>query len=200
MGRNKAFNYDAALDQAMQMFWRDGYEACSVKAISENLGITRSSFYNSFESRENLFIEVLKRYFASAPDTALATIGAGDNILLEICRTFRLVCEVRAADSERRGCLAINSVAELCGKEDRLSAFLGEAVAAGESRFALLLDTARRDQGFQCADVHATALALQALLVGINVLSKVNHTVDELWNCAKASLTAHGIYRPEFEL
>lgn len=51
-------------------FWRDGYQANSVKALSERLGITRSSFYNAFESREAMFMEAFERYLERSPDRA----------------------------------------------------------------------------------------------------------------------------------
>ena len=45
MSRAKAFDRDAALALLMEEIWEHGYEACSVKSMSETLGITRSSFY-----------------------------------------------------------------------------------------------------------------------------------------------------------
>ncbi|KPH83146.1 TetR/AcrR family transcriptional regulator, partial [Bosea vaviloviae] len=69
-GRPSQFDRDAALEAALMAFWRDGYQANSVKALSERLGITRSSFYNAFESREAMFMEALERYLERSPDRA----------------------------------------------------------------------------------------------------------------------------------
>ncbi|HHL20983.1 MAG TPA: TetR/AcrR family transcriptional regulator, partial [Aliiroseovarius sp.] len=68
MGRPSKFDREAAIDKVMQEVWRNGFERASVKALSERLGITRSSFYNAFDSREALFEKVLARYFAQSPD------------------------------------------------------------------------------------------------------------------------------------
>ncbi len=54
MGRPSKFDREAAIDKVMQEVWRNGFERASVKALSERLGITRSSFYNAFDSREAL--------------------------------------------------------------------------------------------------------------------------------------------------
>ena len=51
MARPSKFDRKEAVELAMNEIWRDGYEANSVKALSEKLGITRSSFYNAFSSR-----------------------------------------------------------------------------------------------------------------------------------------------------
>ena len=72
MARPSKFDRDEAIETAMEAFWRAGYQACSVRALSERLGITRSSFYNAFGSREALFREALARYGDQAPDQAFA--------------------------------------------------------------------------------------------------------------------------------
>lgn len=73
MGRPKAFDRDLAVEVVMNEMWERGYDACSVKAISEKLGITRSSFYNTFGSREKLFFEVIDVYLKESPDTVYLT-------------------------------------------------------------------------------------------------------------------------------
>jgi TetR/AcrR family transcriptional repressor of nem operon len=77
--------------------------ASSAKALSERLGITRSSFYNAFGSREASFKEALDLYFSIAPDRVLAHIEANESVLEVLTRTFRDVCRVRAADPEAYG-------------------------------------------------------------------------------------------------
>src|SRR3989337_4252103 len=120
MGRPTKFDRQAAVEVAMNEIWRNGLEACSAKALSERLGITRSSFYNAFGSREALFKEALELYFSNAPDRVLAHVGADASVLAVLTRVFREVCRVRAADPEARGCMAINCVAELVGVDATL--------------------------------------------------------------------------------
>src|SRR3546814_19449373 len=71
-GRPAEFDRDAALEVAMLAFWREGFKETSVKALSERLGITRSSFYNAFGSQEAMFLEALDRYLERSPDRAMA--------------------------------------------------------------------------------------------------------------------------------
>ena len=206
MGRPSKFDRDAAVDVAMNAFWRHGYEACSVKALSEELGITRSSFYNAFGSREALFREALARYFEQTPDRALAPAGLGAGTPTEtgaerglgirplISRIFREACRVRAADPEARGCLAVNCLAELCAMDGDLSAFMEQACLDGLDRIRQLLTAARASGEIPAtADPHALALSIKTLLIGLNMLSRVVRDEDELWLTAQTGLRGMGL-------
>jgi len=195
MARPSKFNRDEAVEFVMNEIWRNGYEASSVKALSEKLGITRSSFYNAFGSREELFREALVLYFGQSPDKALATATPGMPIKKLLTNTFRQACKTRAADPEGRGCMAINSVTELCNVHEDLGPLLTKAVLGSISRIEQLLTWAVA-QGEIDADIdlHAKALALQNLLIGLNVMCKVVSDEDELWTTAKTTLAGLDLY------
>lgn len=196
MARPSGFDRDAAIETAMQEMWRNGYEASSVKAISEKLGITRSSYYNAFGSREELFKEALATYFAQSPDSVLHGDLPDIPILVLLTRTFRAICKARASDPEARGCLAINSLTELDTTHDALGVMIANAVLHSAARLEELLKLAV-DQGELAkeTDVHAMALALQNLMVGLNVFSKALRDERELWLTASTTLKALGLYR-----
>ena len=195
MARPSKFNRDEAVEFVMNEIWRNGYEASSVKALSEKLGITRSSFYNAFGSREELFREALVLYFGQSPDKALATATPGIPVKKLLTSTFRQACRTRAADPEGRGCMAINSVTELCNVHEDLGPLLTKAVLGSISRIEQLLTWAVA-QGEIDADIdlHAKALALQNLLIGLNVMCKVVSDEDELWTTAKTTLAGLDLY------
>lgn len=62
MPRQKAFHPDAALDRAMDLFWRKGFEGSSLSALLVTMGISRQSLYNTFGNKQKLFLAVLDRY------------------------------------------------------------------------------------------------------------------------------------------
>lgn len=62
MGRPREFNADAALDSALQVFWRKGYEGASMNDLTEAMGITKPSLYAAFGNKEELFRKALDRY------------------------------------------------------------------------------------------------------------------------------------------
>lgn len=62
MSRQREFDYDKAIDQAMQVFWRDGYSRASLRDLLKAMKIGEGSFYNTIKSKKNLYLECLKRY------------------------------------------------------------------------------------------------------------------------------------------
>ncbi|MDQ7018278.1 MAG: TetR/AcrR family transcriptional regulator [Robiginitomaculum sp.] len=191
MARPSKFNRDQAVEFAMNAFWKEGYEANSVKALSEKLGITRSSFYNAFGDREQLFDEALALYMRGSPDKALKEAVPGIPIKSLFTETFRTICKVRAADPEGRGCLVVNGVAELCGTHATLGPKLQAAMLANVKRFETLLQQGvANGELAPDTDVHTLALAVKNLLVGLNVLSKLIHDEEELWRTASTTLRA----------
>src|SRR3979411_852880 len=61
MGRPREFDVDKALDLALQVFWRKGYEGASMTDLTETMGITKPSLYSAFGNKEELFRKALDR-------------------------------------------------------------------------------------------------------------------------------------------
>lgn len=195
MARPSKFDREAVIETAMQEIWRSGYEATSVKAMSEKLGMTRSSYYNAFGSREDLFKETLAAYFEQSPDRALYDDPGAASIRALLTRTFRAACAARAGDPEGRGCMAINALCELAGgPETELSGMMVSAVLSSARRFEELLRIGvARGELPDTTDCHGGALALQSLLVGINAMSKAVRAEEDLWLAARTTLGALGL-------
>lgn len=194
MARPLKFDRQVAVEVAMNAFWKNGYEACSIKALSETLGITRSSFYNAFGSQEALFKEAFDLYFEQSPDIAFAQALPGVPIKALLSRTFRAVCKARASDDQARGCMVVNGVAELCNVNEQLGDVLEGAVLGSLSRLEQLLKWGvGQGEIHKTIDPHASALALQNLLMGLNVMCKVVRDEEELWTTAKVTLNGLGL-------
>ncbi|CAM3355259.1 TetR/AcrR family transcriptional regulator [Kibdelosporangium persicum] len=120
MGRPKEFDERAAIGRAMEAFWERGYEGTSTQALCEATGLGRSSIYNTFTSKHELFVRALDHY---------AERGQRDRAeLLESCETgiecFRALFAYTIDDDiqGRRGCLVVNTVAEFGDRDPEISA------------------------------------------------------------------------------
>jgi len=63
-GRPSEFDYDEALEKALEVFWSKGYEGASMSELTEAMGINRPSIYAAYGNKEELFSKVLNRYLA----------------------------------------------------------------------------------------------------------------------------------------
>lgn len=87
-GRPRGFDREAALDTAMQLFWRHGYEGVSISDLTDAIGIAPPSLYAAFGSKAGLYREALDRYAEgpgaldmSLPRTADSLVEAVDGLL-----------------------------------------------------------------------------------------------------------------------
>jgi TetR/AcrR family transcriptional regulator, transcriptional repressor for nem operon len=192
MARPLKFDRDAVIEMAMHEIWRAGYAATSVNAMSEKLGLTRSSYYNAFGSRADLFKAALAAYSAQSPDRALQDAPGAGGTRKHLTGIFRAACAARAGDPEGRGCMMINALCELVGgPEPELSQLLVSSVLNTVQRLEALLEAGVASGELpDTTDCHATALALQTLLMGLNAMSKAVRSEDDLWLAARTTLAA----------
>jgi len=61
-GRHRAFDTEIALDNAMEVFWTNGYPGTSLTDLTRAMGINKSSMYKAFGNKEALFESALDRY------------------------------------------------------------------------------------------------------------------------------------------
>jgi len=61
-GRHRTFDKDTALDQAMQVFWVNGYPGTSLADLTNAMGINKPSLYSAFGNKEKLYESALERY------------------------------------------------------------------------------------------------------------------------------------------
>lgn len=194
MARPSEFKRDEAIDIIMKEIWLNGFEASSVKSLSERLGITRSSFYNAFGSREAAFKEALSQYFKLSPDNILSEATPKTKIRPLLAKTFREICRVRATDHEAKGCMVLNSVSELCPVHEELSSALTNAMLGSIDRIEQLLKWAKENGEIPDSyDTKSMALAVQNLMIGINVMSKIIRSEKDLWTTASITLNGLGL-------
>jgi len=193
-GRPAAFSRDAAIESAMNLFWRDGYLGVSASDLASAMNIQRSSFYNSFGSREAVFLEALERYSTLAPDKVVDPLAPGDPVLPVIAAFFRELCRQRSSDAESRGCLVCNSIGELVGVDDTLGPVLLDAVDQRIRVFERVLAQAAEQGEFRPFGNPADAArSLLAFLLGINLLSKTVHDEGTLWATCRSFLLGFGL-------
>lgn len=108
MARTREFDLDATLDQAMRVFWRKGYAATSMSDIYAATGLKPGSVYAAFKDKEGLFQQVFEHYAGFFR----ATLPKDSEGLEAIRAWMHLQAKLASEDSDRAGCLIVNTVAE----------------------------------------------------------------------------------------
>jgi AcrR family transcriptional regulator len=62
VGRPRLFDREEALDKALEVFWRQGYESTSIAELCHAMGVNPPSLYATFGNKEALFRQTLDRY------------------------------------------------------------------------------------------------------------------------------------------
>lgn len=61
-GRPREFDVDQALDNAIEVFWRQGYDGTAMTDLTAGMGISAPSIYAAFGNKRQLFDRVMDRY------------------------------------------------------------------------------------------------------------------------------------------
>lgn len=141
-GRPRGFDEQRALEEALELFWRNGYRATTTRTLEEDLGLSQSSLYNAFGSKRGLFEAALDRYETMATEALVLPLEEAADGLASIVRFFEALGEWVTHEG-RGGCLIINLMAEDGGADNeitrrtsayraRVRAALGKALARSE--------------------------------------------------------------------
>ncbi|MFI9510862.1 TetR/AcrR family transcriptional regulator [Nocardia sp. NPDC052566] len=171
MARPRRFDEERAVDAAMRAFWRAGYEGTSTQDLCEATGLGRSSIYNTFSSKHDLFERALRRYMTVKNATIFELLDGDQPVRAKIRALLWQVVE--APEAEPLGCLVVNSTVELAPRDPEVAATLREDQ---ERRLAAL--TAAFESGRRAGDIdkskNARDLAhfVNATIAGMRVAAR----------------------------
>lgn len=114
-GRPRGFDPQAALDRALELFRRQGYEGTSLTDLTAAMGINRNSLYATYGNKEQLFRQALDRY-AAGPGAFAAEAPAEPTARAVVARMLRGAVELTCGEHAPPGCLSVNAV-HACGPE-----------------------------------------------------------------------------------
>jgi len=115
VARPRSFDIDAVVGSARDTFWRLGYDGAAISDLEDATGLSRSSLYQAFGSKEQLFRAALARYIRDVIDPLLAPMEAPDAGPPAIDGFFSRLIELFRGDelAGRYGCLWVNSIVDL---------------------------------------------------------------------------------------
>jgi AcrR family transcriptional regulator len=172
-GRPKNFDRATALHQAMTLFWERGYEGTSFDELIAAMGISPSSFYNAFGSKERLYQEATQAYMTQAGDWFTRELGAATDAKTAFHQLLKAAACACTQDDMPTGCmisLACTHVPPaLTGLRDMMAGYRHAAQAAMADRIRRGIDEGDVPQD---TDVEALAAFYSALSRGLVVQAR----------------------------
>ena len=173
MARPLEFDRSKAVNKALVLFWRKGYQASSLADLLSAMGIGRSSFYAAFTDKRTLFLECLDLFAARTVDVvqrARSEMPPVDALQHFFERNFIGVpgSGVAASASRHWGCMLVNTVIEMAGVDDELAARASRHLGEMQRVFQACL----RDAGAKAARAEELAAMLMLVNEGIRVSSR----------------------------
>src|SRR5271170_264558 len=115
LGRPRAFDPDTALEAALRMFWRKGYEGTALSDLTAAMGINRPSIYATFGNKEALFRKALDRY--SEQMTNYTAEALKEPTAREVAERLMVgTADLLSCPGNPKGCLMVQG-ALACGDE-----------------------------------------------------------------------------------
>ncbi len=191
IGRPIEFDRAEALEQAQKLFWRKGYDGTSLHDLLENMGLSKSSFYQSFGSKHQLFEQSIQLYLAQRTKMMQAKLKASDTAYEFIAKMLKSVPDNPGFLDNRVGCLVMNTACEFAQNDPVIAKAIRDSVDAFTKVFrqAVILGQQQGD-----ISVHKDPGELAEYLItnmgGLNVLYKAGSDTDTIKRTAEIALSA----------
>jgi AcrR family transcriptional regulator len=180
MGRQRQFDVEHALDAALCVFWRKGYEGASYTDLTQATGVERPALYTAFGNKEALFRRALERYYEHYMDFIPAALEQPTSRKVAE-HILRGAAELNTRYPDRKGCLGVQGA--LAGTDDAepIRRALIDARANGEASLRRRLERAR-DEGDlpETANCAALAAFVCTVLHGMAVQAKAGFSREVL--------------------
>ncbi len=171
VGRPRGFDEGQALEAAMQIFWRKGFECTSMTDLCQCTGLYKGSLYQAFGDKRQLFMRALQHY-ADTDFDEIAEVLSDEVPPLQNLRAL-MNSVIEKGKREARGCFVVSSLIELAPHDKEVRQAIHHS---GQKRLDVLVDLISQAQaaGEIRAELPVEKLAKQLMVTvaGGSVLSK----------------------------
>lgn len=173
MARTKDFNEDEVLEKALGIFWQKGYSGTSMQDLVDGLGISRSSLYDTYTDKHNLFIKSLERYREKTAGEMIQLINDTTSPKTVIKKILQSAVNESLFDKVARGCFIVNTCVENVTNDKAIAKLVQENMQDVENAFFLAVKKGQ-ELGEIASQQEARALARFMIntINGIRVAAK----------------------------
>jgi TetR/AcrR family transcriptional regulator, copper-responsive repressor len=190
-GRPRSFDREAALERAIDVFWRHGYEATSVSDLTAAMGINPPSLYAAFGDKEKLFLEAIERYQQQRRQSLTKIFDAAPTAEEAVHRVLQEAARELAGSSHPRGCLLVMSDTNCSDAASHVQSDLAQRRAAMKAGLKARIDRgAAAGELPRGTDTAALAEFYSTVFQGMAMQARDGATPKRLLATAEAAMRA----------
>lgn len=175
----------------MQVFWSKGYKGASLHDLTEAMGLSKSSFYDTFGSKHELFLAAIRRYEDTVVDCLVDKLDGTPSGRAAIESVLEGVVECTAQRDAQRGCFLANCANEVALEDPDAAARVREGFERVEDAFhrAVVRGQVAGEISRE-RDSRALARFLATTGFGMRLRAKADHDRAALADIARIALSA----------
>lgn len=190
-GRPLGFNPDQALETAMHLFWENGYDGTSLDDLLRATRISKSSFYNAYGNKSNLFEKCLKLFCSKQIEMVEQGLQRAANGRAFIEKLLRDLVKGVRLNEPHLGCFLMNTAHEFAGREGDVS----KMVSTSTLRFNKVMQQAIKngqEAGVITKEKEPDALAFYVMssVAGLRLMISAQVDPDQLDEIVDVTLAA----------
>lgn len=193
MARTKEYDRDKALGDAMRVFWEKGYSATSLTDLTDAMGISRSSLYETFRDKETLFEQSMDLYFRQVGRERFLFFAGKMTVREGFSQLFGKVIETCLSASNPHGCFIINTATSLSSLDVRIVAKVEDAIKSMRLQFQELVKHGQATGELSKEkDFQEVAGVILGAVIGMSVMARVGSDKKVLEEMARGAMSALG--------
>jgi TetR/AcrR family transcriptional repressor of nem operon len=189
MARAKEFEEADVLEKAVKLFSEKGYHGISMQELVDGLAINRSSIYDTFGDKHNLFLAALKYYRDTYTREMVERIEQSTDIRKTIAEVFEFVISDSQGKAGKQGCMMVNTAIELGPHEKDIASLIIMNFSAVEEAFAKAIQKAQHKKEINTRlSAKVMARFISNAINGLRVSAKAGADRKALEDVAKAAM------------
>jgi len=193
-GRKRSFDKQEVLDQAMRLFWENGYSGTSLNDLTSITGINKPSLYAAFGNKEQLFKDSMEHYSQKYGVPLMNKLLEPENApLAERLKAYMFATAQLVTDPQLpKGCMFVNSSCE-AGSEAVPEEIAKTLAKIKKSQSDFLIDFLNKEQIQgrlnKKHDVTKITSYVIAVIYGMGVLAGSGTSIESLSDIIDIAVT-----------
>lgn len=180
MARPREFDESAVADAVVEDFWSSTYSSTSTDDLCRSTGLSRSSLYNTFGSKRDLYLMAVHRYSAMKQAQRAALLESETNGRLLLQEIIETVLAEQWSDPARRACFGINACLDEGTEDAEIRIALEDNAQAYDVMLTAVIQRGQEDGSLRSGPPAADlARVLHAAVDGLQVRTRIRPSLED---------------------